>query len=37
MHPFLIVDFGKQRMQKELKTEFWTQISEISFQVMRRK
>jgi len=24
-------------MQKELKAEFWTKISEISFQVMRRK
>jgi len=24
-------------MQKEPKAEFWTKISEISFQVMRRK
>jgi len=26
----------RQRMQKELKAEFWTKISEISFQVTRR-
>jgi len=24
-------------IEKELKAEFWTKISEISFQVMRRK
>ena len=28
---------GIQRMQKELKAEIWTKISEISFQVRRRK
>jgi len=37
MYPFLILDSGDTKDEKQLKAEFWTKISEISFQVMRRK